>query len=64
MGQVEEEGSLLLLAGNDLGLGGTLNSLSLSLEFLAELSALRLGFLDDTVLLIKNKLETLRETRQ
>lgn len=43
--------SLLLLAGLDLGLGGTLDSLSLALELLCELPALLLDLLNDVVLI-------------
>ena len=43
--------SLLLLAGLNLTLGGSLDSLSLALDFLRELARLFLGFLKDFVLL-------------
>lgn len=43
--------SPLLLAGLDLGLGGTLDSLSLALELLCELPALLLDLLNDVVLI-------------
>lgn len=45
------ERSLLFLAGLDLGLGGSLDSLSLSLELLGELPARLLHSFDNAILL-------------
>ena len=45
--------SLLLLASLDLGLGGTLDLLSLTLELLRQLTASSAGLLNDRVLLRK-----------
>ena len=47
--------SLLLLTGDDLGLGSTLDLLSLALELLGQLARLLLNSLDNFVLLKKYK---------
>ena len=47
--------SLLLLTGDDLGLGSTLDLLSLALELLGQLARLPLNSLDNFVLLKKYK---------